>query len=152
MAPETLFSICNTGVLPAWLLLVFLPRWKWTTQLITSVLVPGLLGLVYLYLAAMYFRSAEGSFGSLSGVASLFENPHVLLAGWIHYLAFDLFIGSWEVRDAQRCGVRHWFVVPCLFLTLMLGPVGLVVYLTIRAIATGNLQISAEATSPAAAP
>lgn len=143
MDPQTLFKICNYGVLPAWLMLVLLPRWKWTTTVITPVVFPGLLGLVYLYLAVVYFRSAEGSFGSLTGVASFFENPHVLLAGWIHYLAFDLFIGSWQVRDAQRSGVRHWFVVPCLFLTLMLGPVGLVTYLTIRTIATGKLQLEA---------
>ncbi len=141
MTAETLFSICNTGVLPGWLLLVFLPRWQWTTRLITSVLLPGLLGVVYLYLAATYFRSAEGGFGSLAGVASMFANPHVLLAGWVHYLAFDLFVGSWEVRDAQQSGVRHWFVIPCLFVTLMLGPVGLLTYLTIRTIATGKLQI-----------
>ena len=55
MPAETLFSICNTAVLPAWLLLIALPRWKWTTALITSVVVPVLLGLVYLYLVVAYF-------------------------------------------------------------------------------------------------
>ena len=102
---------------------------------------PGLLGLVYLYLVATHFGRVEWSFSSLPDVANLFENDHILLAGWIHYLAFDLFIGSWEVRDAQQSGVRHWFVIPCLVLTLGLGPIGLVTYLTIRAIATGKMQI-----------
>ena len=73
------------------------------------------------------------SFGSLRQLSQLFENPHVLLAGWIHYLAFDLFIGSWEVRDAQQSGIHHLFVVPCLVFTFMLGPAGLVLYFVIRA-------------------
>ena len=50
----------------------------------------------------MHFQGAEGGFGSLADVATLFGKPELLLAGWIHYLAFDLFIGAWEVRDAQR--------------------------------------------------
>jgi hypothetical protein len=147
MNPETLFSICNSAVLPGWLLLVFLPRWKWSAGFVSSVLLPGALGLVYLYLAAMYFFRDEGGFTSLAGVASLFSNPHVLLAGWIHYLAFDLFIGAWEVRDSQRSGVRHVLVVPCLLLTFMLGPIGLVAYLTIRAIVTGRLALNGDGAS-----
>ena len=57
----------------------------------------------------------------------LFTSPHAVLAGWIHYLAFDLFVGAWEVRDARRHGLSHWMVVPCLALTLMLGPFGLLI-------------------------
>ena len=56
----------------------------------------------------------------------------MLLAGWLHYLAFDLFVGSWEVRDSRRVGVHHLLVIPCLFLTLMMGPVGLLAYLVLR--------------------
>lgn len=56
----------------------------------------------------------------------------LLLAGWVHYLAFDLFIGSWEVRDAQRHGLSHLLVVPCLALTFLFGPVGLLLYLGLR--------------------
>ena len=52
--------------------------------------------------------------------------------GWIHYLAFDLFIGSWEVRDSQRHDIHHLLVVPCLILTFWAGPAGLLVYLLIR--------------------
>jgi hypothetical protein len=63
----------------------------------------------------------------------LFRNEYLLLAGWIHYLAFDLFIGSWQVRDAERNGVPHLAVVPCLVLTFLLGPTGLLLYLLIRA-------------------
>jgi len=132
MSPDVIFSICNTAVLPGWLLLAILPRWKWTTRLITSVIVPALLGLVYLYLVITQFGRTEGGFGSLSQVQQLFQNPAMLLAGWIHYLAFDLFIGSWEVRDAQRLGLNHLLVIPCLALTFLFGPAGLLLYFLIR--------------------
>jgi hypothetical protein len=132
MTPETLFSICSTLVLPGWLLLVVAPRWKRTARLVSAVLVPLLLALVYLYLVASHFWSSQGGFGSLAEVAQLFQNPYNLLAGWVHYLAFDLFVGSWEVRDAQREGINHLLVVPCLILTFLLGPVGLLLYFALR--------------------
>ncbi len=132
MSAETLFAICNTLVLPGWLLLVVLPRWKWTTKVITSVIMPFLFGLVYLYLVLVYFGKSEGGFGSLAGVTELFQNPYILLAGWLHYLAFDVFVGSWEVRDAQRLGMSHWLVIPCLGLTFMFGPIGLGIYFISR--------------------
>jgi hypothetical protein len=62
----------------------------------------------------------------------LFSNPWLLLAGWIHYLAFDLLVGSWEARDAHDRGVRHLLVVPCLILTFLFGPIGWLIYLGIR--------------------
>lgn len=133
MSNEVLFSICNTAVLPGWLLLAILPRWKWTARLITAVIIPGLLGLVYLYLVLTEFGKTEGGFGSLAQVQQLFANPTMLVAGWIHYLAFDLFLGSWEVRDAQRLGLSHWLVIPCLVLTFLFGPVGLLLYFALRA-------------------
>ena len=133
MSNEVLFSICNTAVLPGWLLLAILPRWKWTARLITAVIIPGLLGLVYLYLVLTEFGKTEGGFGSLAQVQQLFANPAMLVAGWIHYLAFDLFLGSWEVRDAQRLGLSHWLVIPCLVLTFLFGPIGLLLYFALRA-------------------
>jgi len=69
------------------------------------------------------------------GVRMLFDNPWMLLAGWTHYLAFDLFIGGWEVRDAQRRGIPHLLVIPALVLTFLFGPVGLLLYLAIRSFA-----------------
>jgi hypothetical protein len=135
LTPEALFSAASTAVVPGWLLLVFAPRWKWTARLITPVLIPALLGLLYLYLIVTRFGASEGGFGSLAEVRRLFEDPALLLAGWVHYLAFDLFIRSWEVRDAQRHGLSHLLVVPCLALTFLFGPVGLLLYLGLRAAA-----------------
>ena len=75
-------------------------------------------------------KPAEGS--TRADVAALFRNPWALLAGWAHYLAFDLFIGGWQVRDAQRRRIPHPFVVPALVLTFLFGPAGLLLYLAIR--------------------
>jgi len=135
MELETLFSAASLVVLPGWLLLVFLPGWRWTTALITSILLPGVLAVMYLGLMIAYFNAAPGgfsAFNSLAGVKGLFQIDGLLLAGWIHYLAFDLFIGSWEVRDSRRIGVPHLLVVPCLLGTFMLGPIGLLAYLVLR--------------------
>jgi hypothetical protein len=61
----------------------------------------------------------------------------LLLAGWVHYLAFDLFIGSWQVRDSQQRGIGHLFVIPCLVLTFLFGPAGLLCYLALRTVKSG---------------
>jgi hypothetical protein len=132
MSPETIFSICSALVMPGWLLLVFAPRWRWTARFIAACALPLALAVVYLFLVAAHFGRSEGGFGSLADVGLLFRNPHNLLAGWIHYLAFDLFIGAWEVRDAQASGIHHLLVVPCLALTFLLGPVGLLLYFLLR--------------------
>lgn len=114
-----------------WLLLIVAPRWR-LTQAISGAAIPLTIAVVYLVLIARYMPGAAGGFGSLADVATLFATPGLLLAGWVHYLAFDLFIGSWEVRDASRLGVPHLLVVPCLILTFLLGPVGLLAYLLLR--------------------
>ena len=79
------------------------------------------------------------SFGSLSGVMSLFQDPKSVMAGWVHYLAFDLWIGSWEIGDARKHGINRWFVLPCLLFTFMLGPVGLLLYLILRSALTKKI-------------
>jgi hypothetical protein len=144
MSPETLFSICSTLVLPGWLLLVFAPRWKWSARIVAGAIIPLLLALVYLYLVVKHFGDPGGGFGSLAEVSKLFQNPYKLLAGWVHYLAFDLFIGSWEVRDARRLGIHHLLVVPCLALTFLLGPIGLLLYFALRLIWKRRLIVNEE--------
>lgn len=84
---------------------------------------------------------ARGGFGSLREVALLFEHDWMLLAGWVHYLAFDLFVGSWQVRDARRLGIPHAAVLPCLVLTLFLGPVGWLLYLGVRTAVARRLDL-----------
>ncbi len=126
---DTLFTIANTGILPFWLLLVVAPRWRWT-QILCALAVPLVIGSLYGWLLSAGL--GDGDFNSLQGVMALFRNPRTVLAGWVHYLAFDLFIGAWETRDAMKLGISRWLLAPCQFLTLMFGPLGLMLYLLLR--------------------
>ena len=133
MNADTVFLLCNYGVLPAWLLLAVAPAHKLTRIIVHQVWIPALLALFYIWAFVTGPAPAEGAgFGSLQALMLLFQSPMALLAGWIHYLAFDLFIGAWEVRDARRRGINHWLVLPCLFATLMVGPIGLLLYCCLR--------------------
>src|SRR5688572_390019 len=137
MAPEQLFSIANLIALCGWILLAALPKRKWVADTVAGIAIPALLAGLYTALIAAHFSSSEGGFSTLGDVRLLFSNPWLLLAGWIHYLAFDLLIGSWEVRDARDRGLPHLFVVPCLVLTFLFGPAGWLAYLGVRAIRVG---------------
>ena len=125
-----LFHVCSAAVIPGWLLLMFLPGWKWTQRITTFFLIVPLAAL-YLGLFLAYWNSHLGV-GSLDQVYAIFQNPAMVLAGWIHYLAFDLFVGSWEARDARERGVPHLALVPCLLLTCLFGPAGWLLYLLAR--------------------
>lgn len=134
MTLDQWFTVCNTAVLPFWLLLVVAPRARVTALLVHSPLVPALLGTAYgVFLATIERAPPGGSFFSLAGVTALFTLPQGVLVGWIHYLVFDLFIGAWQARDAARRGIPHALLIPCLLVTLMLGPLGLLLYLLLRA-------------------
>jgi hypothetical protein len=138
---EAIFRVANLLVVPGWLLLIVAPRWRWGARLVGPIVIPAVLALGYVALIAARFGSGSGGFGSLASVAALFADPYVLLAGWIHYLAFDLFVGSWEVRDAERLGIPHLAVVPCLALTFLFGPAGLLAYLGVRGAARRALTV-----------
>jgi hypothetical protein len=93
------------------------------------------LALAVAYLAQLIFTTESvpgGNFKSLGGISLLFSSLPNTMLGWTHYLAFDLFIGSWETADAAKRGVPHWLLLPCLFLTLMVGPVGLLLWFIVR--------------------
>lgn len=132
VTPEPVFQAANLAALLGWVLLVFAPRWQGTRRIVLSCALPLLLAVAYVILIATTFGKAEGGFGSLAEVMKLFANPWVALAGWIHYLVFDLFVGAWIVRDAQNVGVRHLLIVPCLLLTFLLGPSGLLAYFLLK--------------------
>jgi hypothetical protein len=93
---------------------------------------PALLAMAYVAIVIAVFPRANGSFSTLAGVRELLANPWLLLAGWLHYLAFDLLIGTWEARDSVERGVPRWALVPCLLLTLMFGPAGWLAYRGVR--------------------
>ncbi|MEM7077045.1 MAG: ABA4-like family protein [Pseudomonadota bacterium] len=136
MSTETIFSLCSAIAMLGWAGLVFLPRLTFTRDLLAPVIAPLLIGVIYATLMLVYIERApaEGGFGSLDEIAALFSVRELLLAGWIHYLAFDLFVGAWIVKDAQEQGIHHLLVVPTLAATLMAGPAGLLIYWILRLI------------------
>jgi hypothetical protein len=131
MSPQQIFPIANSVALVAWIMLAALPR-PGVTKMITTKVVPSLLAVVYTAIAVSVFWRTAGGFSTLSGVGMLFSNPWMLLAGWLHYLAFDLLVGSWEIQDARERGIPHWTVVPCLALTFFFGPAGWLMYTILR--------------------
>ena len=132
MTPDQIFAFVNLLALCSWVLLAALPGRRWVANVLAGMAVPALLATVYVAVIATQWVGSSGGFTSLAAIATLFSNPWLLLAGWTHYLAFDLFVGSWEVRDARDRGIPHLLVLPCLALTFLFGPAGWVLYLAMR--------------------
>lgn len=130
------FSLINISVLPAWALLIFAPRWTVTRRLVHSMLWPLFLGGIYAAgfgaLAFLGHGAEGGDFMSIEGVRTLFSADGSMMIAWAHFLVFDLFVGAWCARDAQRRGFSHIALIPCLALTFMAGPLGLLLYLGLR--------------------
>jgi hypothetical protein len=135
---ELIFTITNNWALVMWLILAFAPR---KDVAMKGVFYGGvaLLALAYavIVIPLMTGMIAGGSGGSpdfttLAGVQALLSSDGGAVVGWIHYLAFDLFVGMWVARNADKYGFARWIQVPILFFVLMLGPLGLVLYLLLR--------------------
>jgi hypothetical protein len=142
MTPDQIFRICNTVALMGWLILVLFGWKRWVSSVVTAVFLPLLFAVIYSALFLTHWGGSSGNFNSLTGVAALFANPWLLLAGWVHYLAFDLFVGSWQARDALAHRIPHLAVVPCLLLTFLFGPAGLLLYLALRFALRRRVEIS----------
>jgi hypothetical protein len=135
---ERIFSLAGVVVLPCWILIAAAPRWRWSQRLATFA-APLLIASVYAWLVLGHAWPPGAGFNSMAQVAVLFGSPFALLAGWIHYLAFDLFTGAWESRDAARLGISRWVVLPCLVLTFLFGPIGLALYLLVKLAMRGSV-------------
>ncbi|MCA0904167.1 ABA4-like family protein [Qipengyuania aquimaris] len=133
---DTVFSIANALALLMWVALVFLPRWP---ALLAAILYlgVGLLSAAYAVfliavVAGIVPGGEGGNFSSIEGVRQIFSSDAGVTIGWIHYLAFDLFVGLWIARDADAKDFSRLVQAPILFATLMAGPLGLVLWLLIR--------------------
>ncbi len=134
MSLDQLFSLAGAAALGGWACLALAPLAPRVLIPLGGVATPAALALVYTALVVLHWRSAEGGFGSLDEVAALFRSRPILLAGWIHYLAFDLFVGGWIVRRAGRDGLPHALALICLPPTFLFGPAGLLAFLALRAL------------------
>jgi len=135
MSPTEIFSIVNIIAMPMWLLMILIPKWKVTRFLIDYKIIPILLALVY----AVYIFLAIGigggmDFGSLASVMALFTEENAVLAGWVHYLAFDLLVGMWMLDKNKELKIHQLLMAPILFGTFMLGPIGFLAFMLVKII------------------
>ena len=125
MTWAALFGLANGIALSSWAALILAPRWDVLLVTIRYGVI-GLLCIAYAALVLMFFFRVEGGgFGSLVEVRTLFASDPALLAGWLHYLAFDLFVGLWIAERADVRGLSRFIQAPLLFATFMFGPIGL---------------------------
>ncbi|PRH85296.1 DUF4281 domain-containing protein [Labrys okinawensis] len=129
---DQVFSWAGFLALFGWVALALSPLRPALSQAIAGAFVPATLALAYAVLILRFWGGASGGFGSLEEVGALFGHRGLLLAGWLHYLAFDLLVGAWEVRAARRSGLPHLAVLPCLALTFLFGPIGFLIFLALR--------------------
>ncbi|NKI32349.1 ABA4-like family protein [Croceivirga thetidis] len=135
MTPTEVFSIANLIVMPMWALMIFLPKWKVTRFLIDYKVIPLILSVIYaIYIGISLYTGGSMDFGSLQSVMALFTVENAVLAGWVHYLAFDLLVGMWMLDKNKTIGIHQILMAPCLFFTFMLGPVGFLLFSFIKAI------------------
>lgn len=128
MTPDTMFQIASPLALLGWIALMLAPLVPRLTDLVAAMLIPLLMALAYSALVLAHWSGATGGYGSLPEVMALFTNPHIALAGWVHYLAFDLFVGAWAVRTARSRRIPHLLVLPHLGLIFLFGPAGFLTF------------------------
>lgn len=136
MSPETLFSLANATALVGWIILALAPLRRPLAIAAARVIGVALAVTYTVLLGGVILTLGEAGreldFSSLEGVTRAFAQPEGVLVGWVHYLAFDLWVGAWATEDAGKRGLPHWALLPCLFFILMAGPFGLLLYLAAR--------------------
>ena len=129
---EVIFSLAGLLAMAGWLVLLASPLIPHWSDRLAGYVVPILLSLGYVTLILFFPSGGGGGFGSLAEVIDLFANPSAMMAGWLHYLAFDLLIGAWICRTSRRDGLSFWLVAPCLPLTFLFGPAGFLAFSIVR--------------------
>ena len=137
MSPDSIFQTCSTIAMAGWLVLLTIsPFWSSFDKFLIGIIIT-LLAIVYAWLIFQVFSPGDfEKFSSLNGVMELFTDKTAVTAGWIHYLAIDLLTGIWIKKNAQKYNIHHLILIPCLLVTIMLAPIGLLLYLLVRTIKT----------------
>ncbi len=148
---EQIFGFANLWAMLCWVVLAFAPKRE---QIVTPLFYAGvgLLALSYAVLIVSLLGGMIGGgtgstggtpdFTSLAGVQALFDSQGGATIGWIHYLAFDLLVGIWVARNADRHGYLRIVQIPILFFVFMAGPLGLILYLILRLTCKGRPENS----------
>ena len=142
MTASGLFSAMSTVALAGWLVLAagaFFNK-PFLRDRVAGLWLPLLMSGVYTALILLFFAQAPGGFGSLADVQLLFTSPWAALAGWVHYLAFDLFMGARIARESQNLGLPKWPLAVLLPLTFLFGPAGYLAFETMKAMHKGEAK------------
>lgn len=140
MNASSIFSFGNSFVLLGWILLIFLPKWKHTQTIILNGMIV-LFSLIYAFLLLKDIGSfSVDSFSTLANVKALFQNDNAVAMGWIHYLAFDLFVGAYIVKKSQQLQISRWLYTLTLPFTFMFGPVGYLLFFLIKTLKTRTIH------------
>jgi hypothetical protein len=140
MNASSIFSFANSFVLLGWILIIFMPKWKHTQTLILNGIVV-LFAILYAYLLLKDIGSFNAdSFSTLANVKALFQNDNAVAMGWIHYLTFDLFVGTYIVKKSQELQISRGLYTLTLPFTFMFGPVGYLLFFVIKTIKTKSFR------------
>jgi hypothetical protein len=138
---DMIFGFANAWALLCWVVLALAPKREIIVPLVFfagSVFLACLYAGLIIPLMAGWISDGgpagrpPADFTTLAGTMALFDSPGGATIGWIHYLAFDLFVGIWIARNADAHKISRWLQAPILFFTLMAGPIGLLLYLLLR--------------------
>ena len=135
---EIIFLWLNLGVLPFWLVLIIFPQSQLCRVFITSIFPVFVLSLAYGYLLYLFFNEGYNFIKNfelylgLGAVSNLFTNKAFIILFWTHFLAINLFCGSWIVKDSQKFGINKTLMSFPLLITYFIGPIGLTIYWFIR--------------------
>ncbi len=144
MDPETVFSVAGVVSMLGWLALLGSPWFPRASDWLAGSMLPATLAVGYIAISVLSPLEHGGGFGTFAEVTLLFSNPSALLAGWVHFLAFDLGVGAWICRTARAEGIRFWWVVPCLPLTFLVGPGGFLAFSVVRLFAGRGRETGPE--------
>ena len=134
---ENIYYIANIGVIPCWLLLIFIPNHIITKFFVKSVIIPILLSTAYIFISYQIYITENifevfNIYFGLNEIYALFSNEAFLLIFWLHFLSVNLFVGNWIASDSRLYMVSKTFVIISLILTYFTGPLGLVFYWLVR--------------------
>ena len=135
---EMIYLWLNFGILPFWLVLIFFPQSSICKYLVTSIFPYLILSILYVYLIFDNYQNEYNflaNFNLYMGIdelTNLFNNEAFLVTFWVHFLAVNLFCGSWIVKDSLKLTMHKLFVLIPLLITYFIGPLGLLIYWMLR--------------------
>ena len=143
---KNIFLYSTYGILPFWLMIIFIPNSRITKILVNSIIIPLILAVTYIYIIYRTILLEESLlqlfqlYLNLDSLYTLFSIESFLLVFWLHFLALNLFLGSWMASDGIKYNMPKGLVLIPLILVYFMGPVGLVLYWFFRIFYAKKIQ------------